>query len=140
MIRSSVGKIKLINDEVCIVTQVGESGCALYGPYISLEPGEYEVTFHVMPHGMAEHICCIVDVLRRGKTIVAEKDFSAIDLAHRDGEVRVRFEVVLEDTYEFRVTSTGRGGLTIQHNRPLRRLARTEEEQGEIEGALGGGG
>ena len=139
MIRSSVGKIKLINDEVCIVTQIGEAGCALYGPYISLEPGEYEVTFHVMPHGMAEHICCVVDVLRRGKTIVAEKDFSATDLAQRDGEVRVRFEVILEDTYEFRVTSTGRGALTIQHNRPLRRLARPEAGHGEIEGASGSG-
>ena len=140
MIRSSVGKIKLINDEVCIVTQVGEAGCALYGPYISLEPGEYEVTFHVMPHGMAEHICCVVDVLRRGKTIVAEKDFSATDLAQRNGEVRVRFEVVLEDSYEFRVTSTGRGALTIQHHRPLRCLARIEPGPSEIDGALGSGG
>ena len=96
----------------------------VYGPYQTLAPGAYAVEFRVMPHelGVDADACCIVDVLRAGVGIVAEQDFTASELVRRDGVIRVRFEVLLPDSYEYRVTATGRSGLTVRYRRALTRL------------------
>ena len=123
-----IGKVERFDGVVCIVTDEGEAGCVLYGPYTVLWPGSYEVEFFAMPHDMGGQTCCVVDVLRRGRTIAAEKDFTAVELIHRNGLIPVRFEVVEKDTYEFRLTATGAAGLTVRYQRPLRLIAGQGQE------------
>ena len=120
MLHSTIGNVETRDGEIVIVTSVGDAGCVVYGPYSALEPGNYEVEFHVMPHDLSEEVCCVVDILRRGSSIVTERDFTGRELIHRNGVAKVRFEVVAHDTFEFRLTATGRAALTVRYKRPLR--------------------
>lgn len=123
LLHSAIGQIEEIDGVVHLRTDEGESGCVLYGPYCSLEPGSYVVEFYAMPHEMDGRTCCVVDVLRRGRTVVAEKDFTADELVRRRGIIPVRFEVIEKDTFEFRLTSTGISALTVRYQRPVRLIA-----------------
>ena len=129
MLLSAVGKVKRYDGAIYIVTSEGQSGCVVFGPYCVLSPGSYEVEFYIRPSEMNNSTCCVVDVLRRGRSIAAEKDFTAGELIHRNGLVLVRFEVVATDTYEFRVMSTGSSALTVRYQRPYRLISAQDQEQ-----------
>jgi hypothetical protein len=131
LLYAAIGRVERYDGIICIVTKEGEAGCVLFGPYSVLTPGSYEVEFHAMPHELHNLTCCVVDVLRRGKTIVAEKDFTALELTHRNGFMPVRFEVVEKDIFEFRLTATGTAGLTARYNRPLRLISPLDQGQPE---------
>ena len=120
LLYSAVGTVQRYDGEIFLVTEVGAVGYVVYGPYAVLTPGSYEVEFYAMPQELDSRTCCIVDVLRRGATITAEKDFTATELVHRNGLVAVRFEVVEKDTFEFRLTATGNAALTVRYRRPVR--------------------
>jgi hypothetical protein len=123
LLHTVVGTVTQIDGAVHVQTRDGEAGCVLYGPYRVLQPGSYEVVFHVLPHALDGRMCCVVDVLRRGRTIVAEKDFTADELLRRNGQIPMRFEVVETDTFEFRVHATGSAGLTVRYHRPVRLIS-----------------
>ena len=123
-----VGKVQRYDGVIYVVTTEQDVGCVLYGPYSVLDPGSYEVEFNVMPQDLGNTTCCVLDVLRRGRTIVAEKDFTATELIHRNGTVLVRFEVIERDTFEFRVSATGGAALTARYQRPVRLLSPALEE------------
>lgn len=125
MLHSTIGAVETRDGEIVIVTSLGDAGCVVYGPYATLEPGNYEVEFHAMPHDLSEDMCCVVDVLRHGAAIVTERDFTARELIHRNGIARVRFEVLARDTFEFRLTATGKAALTVRYRRPLRTVGAT---------------
>jgi hypothetical protein len=116
---------------IYVVTSEGESGCVVFGPYCVLPPGSYEVEFYVLPSEMSNNTCCVVDILRRGRTIAAEKDFTASELIYRNGLISVRFEVIKRDTYEFRVTSTGSSALTVRYQRPFRLISAQDQQEEE---------
>lgn len=120
MLHSAVGRIQQEDGVVYIVTNEGEAGCVVFGPYTELQPGSYEVEFNVLPQEMGNRTCCVVDVLRRARTIAAEKDFTASELVFRNGIIPVRFEVIETDIFEFRLTSTGVTGLKVRYQRPVR--------------------
>jgi hypothetical protein len=120
LLHTAVGRIEQQDGVVYIVTNEGEAGCVVFGPYTELQPGSYEVEFHVMPQEMGNRTCCVVDVLRRARTIAAEKDFTASELVFRNGIIPVRFEVIEKDIFEFRLTSTGVTGLKVRYQRPVR--------------------
>ncbi|WP_131113901.1 hypothetical protein [Lichenihabitans psoromatis] len=122
MLHYAIGKVRRDDGAIYILTQEGEAGCVVFGPYCVLSPGSYEVEFRIHPTEMTNDICCVVDVLRRGRTIAAEKDFTCSELIHRNGRVSIRFEVIERDTYEFRVLSTGRSALKVRYQRPVRTL------------------
>ncbi len=123
MLQYSIGQLKQYDGEIYVVTSEGDAGCVLYGPYCTLWPGSYEVEFYAMPQELGTAMCCVVDVLRHGSTITAEKDFTATELVFRNGVIPVRFEVIETDTFEFRLTSTGQTGLKVRYRRPLRQLS-----------------
>ncbi len=128
MLHTFVGKIRKFDGTIYVVTDEGETGCVVYGPYRTLKPGSYEVEFFAMPQDINNRTCCVFDILRRGKSIVTEKDFTAAELIHRKGIVHIRFEVVRKDIYEFRVMATGGAALQVRYQRPFRLLAPLEPE------------
>ena len=73
LLHTAIGKVRRYDGAIYIVTEEGESGVVLYGPYSVLWPGSYEVEFYAMPQELSNELCCVVDVLRRGHSIAAEK-------------------------------------------------------------------
>ena len=123
MIHSLIGHVEQRDGEIFVVTGEGDSGCVLFGPYMHLSPGSYEVEFFVLPAELDhDRTCCVVDVLRHGYAITVERDFSAGELVRRNGVVKLRFEVIASDTFEFRLLATGSVGLMARYRRKLNPL------------------
>ncbi|UDL96205.1 hypothetical protein LGH83_08505 [Lichenihabitans sp. PAMC28606] len=122
MLHSAIGQLEQIDGEDYLITNEGDEGYVLFGPYEVLDPGSYQVEFFAMPGEIDGSTCCVVDILRRGRTVAAEKDFTAADLIQRNGLIQLRFEVIARDSYEYRLMATGSSALRVRYHRPIRRL------------------
>ena len=118
MLNDAVGSIEQIDGIERIVTGIDRVGHALYGPYISLGPGRYSVSFDISVaqdcNASGDDICAVVDITSN----VGNRDiaFDRIVLS----QLRDRCRFVLEfdtaeplDDCEFRLWTTGIVGLLI---------------------------
>ena len=115
MVHSALGVSVTVNGTTSIKTKKGDSGWVLYGPYLELPAGFYQVSFQITPSGFTSdaerrEICGFVDVCRDdGTHILSKNAFSAEQLINVD----------VLSIFEFRVFSTGVVGLVVQSNRFL---------------------
>ena len=127
MLNAAVGSEVEIHGKTCILTRLGATGDAVYGPYESLLPGYYAVEFNI---GSAEHpdfdrdeLCAWVDVAAEfGTLILAREDIRSSRL--RDGPISIQlpFHNEVKRNLEFRVGVSGCIPLLIEEHRQLVRL------------------
>jgi FkbM family methyltransferase len=107
-----IGSRTEVDGRTCILTKLGLSGHAVYGPYQHLDPGHYAVEFNLEAAEDQQldrdDICATVDVVSGfGRRSHAREDVSLSRL--REGPVRIHlaFEAKAPDTFEFRVATNG---------------------------------
>lgn len=112
-----------------VLSSRGEVGFVLHGPSVELQPGRYEVTFTVDPRpGRAGCLldwrtACTLDVTtHHGRTVLARRRLTVAALRAGHGRVTLPFTVPDWTACEFRARTTGRIGLAVQPQRPLRRV------------------
>ena len=122
------------------MTEAGQSGNVLFGPFLELRPGWYEVEFTVTVspstsfgwvHRIAavlldRRIACVLEVtIHSGQLRLAHRKLSVATLrATSDGRFRLRFEMPGWTVCEFRVFARGTVGLMVQPTRPCRLIKR----------------
>ena len=122
------------------MTEAGQCGIVLFGPFVEVQPGRYEVEFTVTarpgpPPGLVRRmaaglldrrITCVLDVaIHSGRTRLARRRLSVAAVrASPDGRFRLTFTMPEWTTCEFRVFAWGRIGLIIQPTRPCRLIER----------------
>lgn len=105
---------------VCLVTQIGVSGHALFGPYERVEAGRYVVEFHIEDAGLSEDaddsLVARIDVAAEfGRRILAADYVTMADLRARPS-ARLEFDVEDSAELEYRIFVNGRRPLKIQDN------------------------
>ncbi|WP_116090595.1 FkbM family methyltransferase [Sphingomonas crusticola] len=111
-----------------ILTQEGVAGCALYGPYERLAPGNYTVEFSIAASGgFVPHrdlVCAIVDVVAEQGKIEAAFDFVfASQLAAGEAKIVLPFTVhEASDSFEYRVHVNGSVPLLVASNPTIARV------------------
>lgn len=114
-----------------IRSEPGQKGFLLYGPYLELHPGRYEVQFTVSaqpgPAGFLRdrRTGCVLDVsIQTGhRRMLARRKLSVAALRAGSGPYRLRFDLPIWTGCEFRVFATGAAALVVQPARPCRRVA-----------------
>ncbi len=96
MFNESAGELVELNGRAFIKTKPGMGGCAVFGPYETLLPGKYKVTFYIKPLGdlrdERDPLCATVDV-------VANPELTLVDAlvfwsqVEPDGKFSVWFEI-----------------------------------------------
>lgn len=112
----------LITDGVeHIVTERGQTGFVLFGPYDEYEAGRYHVTFEVLPSddgGDPSDLVAVVDIAAaEGRMILATGNVFRRRAIENGGTIVLPFELGQREKLEFRVQSTGRAGLSIRSER-----------------------
>ena len=107
-----------------IVTDRGQTGFVIFGPYDLYKAGRYYVTFEVLPSGddtgAPNDLVAVVDVAAdEGRTIVATSNVFRHRAVVRNGQVVLPFELKSPAKLEFRIQSTGRAKLTVDTARPV---------------------
>ncbi len=93
----------------------GVSGCLVYGPYISLESGHYQVSFDFFPLPPLRPLRDIRVEVANGPTLVAEHVVTASEAG--SGAVKVMFQAAESDgeaSWEFRVLNDGTEDVTVR--------------------------
>lgn len=126
MLNLNIGERREIDGRVFIDTKHGRYGNAIYGPYIEVEPGEYEVIFSIealnpIP-GHLDRRCAVADVVTEyGHLTYARKELTVGDLAGRPSLVPLSFSVRERATLEFRILARGEASLRIAEDVALHR-------------------
>jgi hypothetical protein len=98
-----------------MVSHKNEAGAVVFGPYLELEPGQYQVTFSLNAGGGQDEIIGKVDVSAfsdtRPNNPVVEKELRR---AKKDQNVMLDFSSVPGKKYEFRVWANGNGSLSVK--------------------------
>lgn len=120
MLNLRVGSPIEIEGKNCILTQVGSSGHAVYGPYRHLDAGHYVVEFNLAVTGTqqpgSEDVCATVDVASDfGRVILAREDVTMSRLCCGALSIRLPFYTEVARTFEFRVAVTGYVSLLIEN-------------------------
>ena len=119
----NVTGVKVIAEGVeHILTERGQTGFVLFGPYDEYEAGCYHVTFEVRPsrdeQGRPDDLVAVVDVAAaEGRVILATSNVFRHRAIERGGVITLRFELTQRERLEFRVQATGRAGLMIRSER-----------------------
>ena len=118
-LRHGVGRLDTDGVDPVVHVDTGTSGYALYGPYMPLSPGQYEVTFRIRAGtGQAltpVDVIATFDVCDGAGTVIVDHELRHQECTPMDWqEVRLAFE--LEELVwggQFRVVSTGRCALDV---------------------------
>lgn len=107
-----------------IVTDRGQTGFVIFGPYDAYEPGLYYVTFEVLPAGAdigaPDDLVAVVDVAAdEGRTILATSNVFRQRAVANGGRIVLPFELGRPAKLEFRVQSTGQAQLVVNSARPV---------------------
>jgi FkbM family methyltransferase len=127
MLNAAVGSEVEIHGKTCILTRLGATGDAVYGPYENLPPGYYAVEFNL---GAAEdlnfdrdELCAWVDVAAEfGTIILAREDIRLSRLREGPISIQLAFHNDVKQNLEFRVGVSGCIPLLIEEHRQLMRL------------------
>lgn len=92
-----------------------QAGALVFGPYLELDPGRYQVTFDIKTGGGKEPIIGKVDVNAfseaQSDNPVAEQE---LQRAKNDQSITLDFSAVAGKKYEFRVWVNGNGDLSVK--------------------------
>ena len=123
MFNPLVGTVGEADGRSVIRTFPGTKGHAVYGPYQSLDPGDYAVEFHLARDGErtgGNPVSAIIEVTSEfGTVVLARQDISAGELGEVLSPFALRFTLAHGATLEFRVFTTGADGLVIDGHRRL---------------------
>lgn len=103
-----------------VVIPPGAEGPVLWGPYQTLEPGRYQVTFQITPMAYAQPSdpCCEIDVTTNaGNKLLLRHDLSVRDVLAAGNRVAVTFEAGEVDRFEYRVHALGGAGFRVDYSR-----------------------
>jgi FkbM family methyltransferase len=129
MLNFDLGQIQGSDEDQVFVTERGQGGIAVYGPYVELPPGRYVAEFMISSDDdryndfYVDSIAAEVDVAIDNGTVVLARS-----LVHasrfRDGWAHVfqRFDLPRTATVEARVYATGRFRLNIKVDRIIRKI------------------
>jgi FkbM family methyltransferase len=95
-------------------------GLVVWGPYQTLEPGAYDITFEIMPveYKSPAEACCRIDVATEfGDEIIFLKDLTVGDLLAHKGKVTATFNVNKTSIVEYRVTALKGPGFRVRYFR-----------------------
>ena len=118
-----------------ILTEAGQRGFALVGPYRELRPGRYTVEFQVAAQQarfpllldrmmLGRRTACVLDVsIHGGRTVLARRTLTVAALRTGDGRHTLAFTMPEWTACEFRLFTSGATGLVIQPARRWRRVA-----------------
>jgi len=99
-----------------MVARKNDTGALVFGPYLELEQGQYQVTFSVSTDGGQDEIIGKVDVNAfsdaRPDNPVVEKELRR---AKKDQNITLDFSGVPGKKYEFRVWANGNGSLSVKN-------------------------
>ncbi len=79
-------------------------GIAMWGPYQPLAPGDYAVTFDIMPvdYNSPQEPCCRIDIATKaGRELILERDLTVADLLAEDGAVTATFKAKAASAFEY---------------------------------------
>ena len=120
MVHSHAGSLVTIERRQYIRVSSADTGCALFGPYLKLPPGEYFVQFEILldsAWNLAPHdVVCKLDVAtEEGREIIASSDVEVRQL--RPGaptKIQLRFALgQSKSKLEFRVWPTGKTAFAV---------------------------
>jgi hypothetical protein len=101
----------LDKEAAALVATKGEKGWLMYGPYVKLSPGEYQVVFALTVEGVAPGVeAGFVDVSRvEAKSRVSEVVSAALRSGVGEQKIVLKFHVMSSDfsSYEFRIFVNG---------------------------------
>jgi FkbM family methyltransferase len=126
MIHSAIGRVGVgEGGKKCILTEAGDIGFALFGPYVHLGPGDYSVIFDArIPTQHQEGcrddaICAYIEVTAaEGRLLFARRPLFASAL--KNGATHsLDFQVNHPNTLEFRIYATGASPLVIAADRSI---------------------
>ncbi|MBA4696402.1 MAG: polysaccharide pyruvyl transferase family protein [Legionella sp.] len=125
MINYEISRVEIINDEPFVFTQKGCKGCAISGPYYTLEKGNYIVEFElgsVDPDEVSSaQIVATLDVVcDLGKKILAVYEVPSNEINNDTLTLfRVEFNISEIKTIEFRMWTLGICDLKLKLKRRL---------------------
>lgn len=127
MIYSRVGSLQHIDGKNYIVTKKGQSGYALYGPYVTLDPGAYCVTFRLKlsePSSVEpDTICGRLEVTTAGgKVILAQTNLYRSRLLERN-HIQLVFHLSASSQVEYRVETNGMASFAVDCERVVKRVS-----------------
>lgn len=98
-----------------MVARKNDTGALVFGPYLELEQGQYQVTFSLSAGGSQDEIIGKVDVNAfsdaRPDNPVVDKELRR---AKKDQNITLDFSGVPGKKYEFRVWTNGNGSLSVK--------------------------
>ena len=95
-------------------------GIAVWGPYQPLAPGDYAVTFDIMPvdYNSPQEPCCRIDVATKaGRELILQRDLTVADLLAEDGAVTATFKAKAASAFEYRIMGVGGAGFRARYFR-----------------------
>jgi FkbM family methyltransferase len=124
MLNERVGTAQQVDGKSFIVTRRGESGHAVFGPYVTLEPGNYVAEFFIALAEKrllrAREKCAVLDVCtEKGVVVLNRTNVVFGQLKDTITGYRLSFKVKKACVAEFRVFVTGRVQLQIDDYRAL---------------------
>jgi FkbM family methyltransferase len=133
MFNEALGSVETSGNKKLIVTEKDREGIAVYGPYVEYEPGRYVVTFDISLHAYTpsytDTIVAVVEVTAfLGNTVLAKSNVFASRLLAGKSIVNLGFSLMDRADLEFRVRTTGRASLRIDHDRIVRQLSESEAD------------
>jgi FkbM family methyltransferase len=127
MLNLELGSPETVDGRSYIVTRKGRAGHAVYGPYDSLEPGDYVVEFTLDRADDEAHRsdfrCAVLDVVRNsGNDVLARSEIFVSQL--RDGRRRfaVTFGLKEPSRLEYRVWVSGKIPLVVDEYRLVSKI------------------
>src|SRR5579863_6929591 len=133
MLNAALGSEVEVHGRTCILTRLGAGGDAVYGPYETLDPGNYAVEFNL---GAADHqrfdgddLCAWVDVAADfGTIILAREDVTLSRLREGPISIRLAFHNDTTQNLEYRVGVSGCIPLLIDEHRQLVRFEEADAD------------
>ncbi len=108
MIQAAVGSIFTQNGADYSRVARGESGFAIYGPYMKLGPGEYVISFSLLGRAKAADLCFRIDVSsNNGDKILAARQIFGAELNDELNTIDMTFTVEQSSHFEFRAFASG---------------------------------
>ena len=124
-----LGKIGSLDGQSCLITERGQQGAVVYGPYERREPGRYRAIFQVGLAGetqvLGDPVCAMLDVVANdGTSCLAEQRLLLSDLKTGLSASAIDFVVREPRVIEYRLHSTGQIGLNVSTNVQIETLPR----------------
>jgi FkbM family methyltransferase len=133
MFNEALGCIEGNCQKKFIITEKDREGIAVYGPYVEYEPGRYVVAFDISLYSYTpsytDAIVAVVEVTAfLGNTVLAKSNVFASRLIAGKNLINLGFSLMDKADLEFRVRTTGRASLRIDHDRKVRKLSEREAD------------